>query len=104
MRRLRRPSSITIEAAIWPLPATSFHVRPAAALQIWQACCGGYCSLSQAAQCCKTSRRSLTASQKGLLKASGTGISFGIASLPAPNPLAVDRVLAADELDIGRAT
>src|ERR1700730_8001439 len=47
----------------------------------------------------------LTASQKGLLKESGTGISFGIVSLRAPsNPLAVDGVLAADELDIGRAT
>ena len=47
----------------------------------------------------------MTASQKGLLKASGTGISFGIVSPFAPsNPLAVDRVLAADELDIGRAT
>src|SRR5712691_11863542 len=105
MRRLRRPSSITMEVAIWPLPAISFHVRPAAELQTWQACCGGYCSLSQAAQCCKTSRRSLTASQKGWLNESGTGISFGIVSLPAPSdPLAVDGVLAADELDIGRAT
>src|ERR1700680_1274517 len=105
MRRLRRPSSITIEAAIWPRPSTSFHVRPAAELQTWQACCGGYCSLAQAAQCCKTSHLWLTASQKGLLKESGTGISFGIVSLRAPsNPLAVDRVLAADELDIGRAT
>src|SRR5450755_2604218 len=47
------------------------------------------------------SRLSLTASQKGLLKASATGISFGIVSLRAPaNPPAVDRVLAADELDI----
>src|SRR6266850_277442 len=101
MRRLRRPSSITMEVAIWPLPSTSFHVRPLAELQTWQACCGGYCSLSQAAQCCKTSRFWLTASQKGLLKASATGISFGIVSLPllfaSADPLAVDRVLAADE-------
>src|SRR5436190_8901216 len=108
MRRLRRPSSITMEAAIWPLPATSFHVRLAAELQIWQACCGGYCSRSQAVQCCKTSRLWLTASQKGWLNASATGISFGIVSLPllfaSADPLAVDRVLAADELDIGRAT
>src|SRR5271165_4496828 len=104
MRRLRRPSSITMEVAIWPLPSTSFHVRPAAELQTWQACCGGYCSRSQAAQCCKTSRFLLAASQKGLLKASATGISFGIVSLPPSDPLAVDRVLAADELDIGRAT
>src|SRR5947207_13923834 len=106
MRRLRRPSSITMQVAIWPLPATSFHVRPAAELQTWQACCGGYCSLSQAAQCCTTSRLWLTASQKGWLNASGTGISFGIVSLPllfaSADPLAVDRVLAADELDIGR--
>src|ERR1700730_4526877 len=105
MRRLRRPSSITMEVAIWPLPSTSFHVRLAAELQTWQVCCGGDCSLSQAAQGCKTRRPLLTASQKGLLKESGTGISFGIVSLRAPsNPLAVDGVLAADELDIGRAT
>src|ERR1051325_3938074 len=91
-------------AAIWPIPATSFQVRPAAELQTWQACCGGYCSRSQAAQCCKTSRRPLTASQKGWLNASATGISFGIVStLASAHPLAVDRVLAADELDIGRA-
>src|SRR6202023_3628080 len=105
MRRLRRPSSITMWVAIWPFPSTSFHVRPAAELQTWQACCGGDCSRAQAAQCWKTSRLLLTASQKGLLKASGTGISFGIVSLRAPSdPLAVDGVLAADELDIGRAT
>src|ERR1044071_2517476 len=41
MRRLRRPSSITMEAAIWPLPSTSFQERPAAELQAWQGCCGG---------------------------------------------------------------
>src|SRR6185437_1826728 len=105
MRRLRRPSSITMWAAMWPLPSISFQVRPAAELQAWQFCCGGYCRRSQAAQCCTTSRRSLTASQKGLLKASATGISFGIVStLSSADPLAVDRVLAADELDIGRAT
>src|ERR1051326_8459468 len=104
MRRLRRPSSITMQAAIWPLPATSFQVRPAAELQTWQACCGGYCSRSQEVQCCKTSRLSLTASQKGLLDGSGTGISFGIVSpLAAADPLAVDGVLGADEFDIGRA-
>ena len=28
--------SITMEAAIWPLPSTSFQVRPAAELQTWQ--------------------------------------------------------------------
>src|SRR5215469_8456017 len=104
MRRLRRPSSITIWAAIWPLPSISFQVRPAAELQTWHACCGGYCSRSQAAQCCKTSRLSLTASQKGLLNSSATGISFGTVSTLSPSePLAVDRILAADELDIGRA-
>src|SRR5215813_8560324 len=105
MRRLRRPSSITMEVAIWPLPATSFHVRPAAELQNWQACCGGYCSRSHWAQCCSTSRLWLTASQKGLPNASGIGISFGIVSPLAPSdPLAVDGVLATDELDIGRTT
>ena len=47
----------------------------------------------------------IEASQKGLLKESGTWISFGIVSLRAPsNPATVHRVLAADELDIGRAT
>src|SRR5215510_3908523 len=105
MRRLRRPSSITMKAAIWPFPCTSFQVRPATELQIWQACCGGYCSRLQLVQNCRTSRRSFTASQKGLLEASGTGISFGIVSLRAPpDPLAVHRVLAADEFDIGRPT
>src|SRR5262245_26725946 len=105
MRRLRRPSSITMKAATWPFPGTSFHVKPATELQIWQVCCGGYCSLLQLMQSCRTSRRSFTASQKGLLEASGTGISFGIVSLRAsPDPLAVHRVLAADEFDIGRPT
>src|ERR1051325_9171403 len=104
MRRLSRPSSMTMEAAIWPLPTTSFQVRPAAELQAWQVCCGGDCSRSHWAQCCSTSRLSLTASQKGWLNASATGISFGIVSpLAASDPLAVDRVLAADEFDIGRA-
>src|ERR1051325_10679921 len=104
MRRLSRPSSMTMEAAIWPLPATSFQVRPAAELQTWQVCCGGEWRRVAAAPCCKTSRRPLTASQKGLLDGSGTGISFGIVStLAASDPLAVDRVLRADEFDIGRA-
>src|SRR6185312_14962229 len=104
MRRLRRPSSMTMWAAMWPLPSTSFQVSPSAELQAWQVCCGGYCSLSQAAQCCTTRRLWLTASQNGLLNASATGISFGIVStLSPPDPLAVDRVLGADEFDIGRA-
>src|SRR5262245_63906468 len=105
MRRYTRTSSITIQAAICPFPCTSYQVRPATELQIWQVCCGGYCSLLQLMQSCRTSRRSFTASQKGLLEASGTGISFGIVSLRAPpDPLAVHRVLAADEFDIGRPT
>src|SRR5262245_48665114 len=81
MRRLSRPSSITIYVAIWPFPLTSFHSSCAADPQTWQVCCGGYWSLSQAVQCCKTSRFWFTASQKGLLNASGTGITFGIVSL-----------------------
>src|SRR6266436_5017471 len=104
MRRLRRPSSITMEVAMWPLPSTSFHVRLAAELQTWQACFGGYWSPSQAAKCCKTSRLLLMAYQKGWLNEWATGISFGIVSLPPSAPLAVDRILAADALDIGRAT
>src|SRR5215471_2009331 len=105
MRRLRRPSSMTIYAAIWPFPCTSFQARLAAEPQTWQACCGGYWGLSQAAQCCRSNRLSLTASQKGWLKASGTGMSFGIVSLRTPpNPLPVHRVLAADEFDICRPT
>src|SRR5215471_10906639 len=105
MRRLRRPSSMTISAAIWPFPCTSFQARLAADPQTWQACCGGYWSLSQAEQCCRTNRLLLTASQKGWLKASGTGMSFGIVSLRTPpNPLPVHWVLAADEFDICRPT
>src|SRR5580698_8189427 len=89
MRRLRRPSSITMKLAIWPFPSTSFHVRPFAE--------------AHARQCCRMRRLSLTASQKSLLNASATGISFGIVSLRTPSdPAAVDRVLAADELDIRR--
>src|SRR5919108_4634554 len=83
MRRLSRPSSITIYVAIWPFPLTSFHSNLSADPQNWQVCCGGYWSLSQAAQCCTISRFSFTASQKGLLNASGTGITFGIYSLRA---------------------
>src|SRR5215471_16236759 len=83
MRRLSRPSSITIYVAIWPLPATSFHSSLSADPQTWQVCCGGYWSLAQAVQYCKTSRFSFTASQKGLLNASGTGITLGIGPLRA---------------------
>src|ERR1700704_1305673 len=78
MRRLRRPSSMTIYVAIWPLPLTSFHASFAAEPQTWQVCCGGYCSLPQPLQCCNIRRFALTASQNGLLTSSATGISFGI--------------------------
>src|SRR5262245_59684463 len=81
MRRLSRPSSITIYVAIWPLPWTSFHSSLSADPQTWHARCGGYWSLAQAVQYCKTSRFWFTASQKGWLKSSGTGITFGIVSL-----------------------
>src|SRR5215467_3792046 len=81
MRRLSLPSSMTIYVAIWPFPCTSFHSSAAADPQTWQVCCGGYWSLAQAVQYCKTSRFWFTASQKGWLKASGTGITFGIVSL-----------------------
>src|SRR2546421_10942706 len=80
MRRLSRPSSMTIYVAMWPFPLTSCHASFSADLQTWQVCCGGYWSLLQAVQCCKTRRFSFTASQKGLLTASGTGITFGIVS------------------------
>src|SRR5438094_2671146 len=83
MRRLSRPSSITIYVAMWPFPLTSCHASFSADPQTWQVCCGGYWSLLQAVQCCRTSRFSFTASQKGLLNASGTGISFGIDPLRA---------------------
>src|SRR5215475_11746954 len=78
MRRLSRPSSMTIYVAMWPFPLTSFHASFSADPQTWQVCCGGYWSLLQAVQCCKTSCFSFTASQKGLLNTSGTGITFGI--------------------------
>src|SRR5216683_5894052 len=81
MRRLSRPSSMTIYVAMWPFPRTSFHASVPADLQTWQVCCGGYWSLLQAVQCCKTNRLSLTASQNGLLNSSGTGITFGIVLL-----------------------
>src|SRR5919109_5201942 len=83
MRRLSRPSSMTIYVAIWPFPLTSFHASFSADPQTWQVCCGGYWSLLQAAQYCKTKRFSFTASQKGLLNASGIGITFGIGPLRA---------------------
>src|SRR5262249_45374698 len=81
MRRLSRPSSMTIYVAIWPLPVTSFHSSLSADRQTWQVCCGGYWSLAQAVQCCNTRRCWFTASPKGLLSSSGTGITFGIVSL-----------------------
>src|SRR5215470_4533793 len=81
MRRLSLPSSMTIYVAIWPFPCTSFHSSVALDPQTWQVCCGGYWNLVQTVQCCKTSRFWFTASQKGWLKASGTGITFGIVSL-----------------------
>src|SRR5919109_316669 len=74
---------MTIDAAMWPLPLTSFHASFSAEPQVAHVTRGGYWSLSQAAQCCKTSRFSFTASQKGLLNASGTGITFGIGPLRA---------------------
>jgi hypothetical protein len=64
---------------MWPLPLTSFHSGFLGEPQTWQVGCGGYWSLPQAVQFCKTSRFSLTASQNGLLSSSGTGITFGIA-------------------------
>src|SRR5919109_4821994 len=81
MRRLSRPSSMTIYVAIWPFPLTSFHPSLSADPQTWQVCCGGYWSLLHAVQYCNTNRFWFTASQKGWLNSSGTGITFGIVSL-----------------------
>src|SRR5919109_2972690 len=92
MRRLSRPSSMTIYVAIWPLPLTSFHTSFSADPQTWQVCCGGYWSLLQPVQCCKTNRFSFTASQKGLLNASGTGITFGIGPLRAQGGVVFERL------------
>src|SRR6185503_12863485 len=83
MRRLSRPSSMTIYVAMWPLPLTSFHTSLSADPQTWQVFCGGYCSLLHAPQCCSTSRFALTASQNGLLNSSATGITLGIVLLHA---------------------
>src|SRR5262249_24088824 len=71
-----------IYVAMWPFPLTSFHASFSAEPQTWQVCCGGYWSLLQAVQCCKTSRCSFTASPKGLLNPLGTGITFGLSPLP----------------------
>src|SRR5256885_15184381 len=100
MRRLRRPSSITMQVAIWPLPSTSFHARPLAELQTWQACCGGDFSLSQAAPSLKMSRRWLVAFPKGLLKGSGAGGRFRLVFFPPSAPLAVGGGLGARGIDI----
>jgi hypothetical protein len=72
---------MTIAAAMWPLPLTSFHSSFSAEPQLAHVLRGGYWSLSQAAQRYKTSRFSFTASQKGWLNASDTGITFGICPL-----------------------
>src|SRR5689334_15968285 len=81
MRRFRRPSSITIYVAMWPLPVTGFHVSFASELQTWHVFCGGYCSLLHAPQCWSTRRFSLTASQNGLLSSSATGMTLGMVLL-----------------------
>ena len=71
------------------LPLTSFQVSLAADPQTWQVCCGGYCSLSQAVQCCRTSRLVVDRIPKRFAQFIGTGISFGIASLRVPPDPAV---------------
>src|SRR5688572_16140297 len=94
MRRLSRPSSMTIYVAMWPLPLTSFHVSLASDPQTWQVFCGGYCSLLQAPQCCKTRRLALTASQNGLLNSSATGITLGIVFTPYSEAISISGVYA----------
>ena len=78
---------MTIDAAMWPRPLTSFHAHGSAERQVVHVARGGYWSLSQAARRCKTSRFSFTASQKGWLTASGTGITLGIGPLRAQGGL-----------------
>ena len=60
------------------LPSTSLQASFSAEPHWRQLRLGGYCSRSQLPQSCKTSRFSFTASQKGWLTSSGTGITFGI--------------------------
>src|SRR5438477_5035256 len=74
-----RESYITQYPLIFPRPLVSFHSRLAAEPHAAQVACGGYCSRLHAVQFCTIRRRSLHASQNGLLTSSGTGIGFGMA-------------------------
>ena len=71
-----RVSVDTMNVDMCPLPLVSFHPM-FSELQSWQRGLGGYCSVGQSLQLWTISLRSLTASQNGLLKSSGTGIIFG---------------------------
>src|SRR5262245_8742050 len=72
-----RESYITQYPLIRPRPLTSRHSRWSADRHAAQVSCGGYCRRLHAVQFCTIRRRSLHASQNGLLTSSGTGIGFG---------------------------
>src|SRR5579871_5036523 len=79
-----RESYITQYPLMRPRPLTSRHSSRAAEPHAAQLACGGYCRRLHAAQFWTIRRRSLHASQNGLLTSSGTGIGLGITHSAAP--------------------